>query len=117
MTIKGWGFGAKRGTSKVTFGHKAVTKYVSWSKARIKVKVPAMSVGRKAVRVRTEDGRSNASKGLAMVPLSRLMAELGCQAAYNLDGGQSAMMYFRGAIITDPYKGGRSITDVVYIGE
>ena len=63
------------------------------------------------------DGRSNASKGLAMVPLSRLMAELGCQAAYNLDGGQSAMMYFRGAIITDPYKGGRSITDVVYIGE
>ncbi len=62
------------------------------------------------------DGRSAQSKGLAMTPLSRFMSELGCKAAYNLDGGQSAMMYFRGEIITQPYNGGRKITDIVYIG-
>lgn len=62
------------------------------------------------------DGRTAQSKGLALRPLSRFMAELGCKAAYNLDGGQSAMMYFRGAIITQPYNGGRKISDIVYIG-
>lgn len=62
------------------------------------------------------DGRSSQSKGLAMTPLSRFMSELGCKQAYNLDGGQSAMMYFRGEIITEPYNGGRKISDIVYIG-
>lgn len=62
------------------------------------------------------DGRSAQSRGLAMTPLARFMADLGCIAAYNLDGGQSAMMYFRGEIISEPYKGGRKITDIVYIG-
>ncbi|MGI6635920.1 MAG: phosphodiester glycosidase family protein [Christensenellales bacterium] len=62
------------------------------------------------------DGRSAQSKGLALIPLSRFMSELGCKAAYNLDGGQSAMMYFRGQIITEPYNGGRKISDIVYIG-
>ena len=51
-----------------------------------------------------------------MIPLSRFMSELGCKAAYNLDGGQSAMMYFRGQIITEPYNGGRKISDIVYVG-
>ena len=62
------------------------------------------------------DGRSAQSKGLALIPLSRFMSELGCKAAYNLDGGQSAMMYFRGQIITEPYNGGRKISDIIYVG-
>jgi hypothetical protein len=59
VTISGSFFGARRGTSKVYFGTKAATKYVSWSASKIKVKVPRMSKGRKAVRVKTADGRSN----------------------------------------------------------
>ena len=55
----GWSFGASRGTSKVYFGTKAATKYVSWSKYKIKVRVPAMAKGRKAVTVRTRAGKSN----------------------------------------------------------
>ncbi len=62
------------------------------------------------------DGRSSNSRGLTITALAEFMASLGCQAAYNLDGGQSSLMYFRGAIITDPYRGGRQVTDVVYIG-
>ena len=38
----------------------AVTRYVSWSSTRIKVKVPAVSRGRKAVTIRTAGGKSNA---------------------------------------------------------
>ena len=55
----GWTFGATRGTSKVYFGAKAVTKYVSWSKYQIKVRVPSLSKGKKAVTVKTPAGKSN----------------------------------------------------------
>lgn len=60
VTITGWGFGRTRGTSKVYFGTKAVTKYVYWSAGKIKVKVPSLTKGRKAVTVRTSLGKSGA---------------------------------------------------------
>ncbi|MGI6688761.1 MAG: phosphodiester glycosidase family protein [Christensenellales bacterium] len=62
------------------------------------------------------DGRSGKNKGLTIEALSQLMKDLGCQAAYNLDGGQSAVLWFNGKAVNDPYKGGRRLTDIVYIG-
>lgn len=62
------------------------------------------------------DGRTSQSRGLTMEALSQLMKDLGCQSAYNLDGGQSAVMWFNGEIMNAPYKGGRRLTDIVYIG-
>ncbi|NLD03647.1 MAG: phosphodiester glycosidase family protein, partial [Clostridiales bacterium] len=35
----------------------------------------------------------------------------------NLDGGQSAVMMFMGQTVNQPYKGGRALNDMVYIGE
>ncbi len=61
------------------------------------------------------DGRSKASRGMTLIQLSRFMQELGCQTAYNLDGGQSAVLWFNGEIINKPYKGGRRLTDIVYV--
>ena len=63
------------------------------------------------------DGRQKDNRGLAMVPLSKFMSQLGCKSAYNLDGGQSAMLWFQGTVINTPYKGGRALTDIVYVGE
>ena len=63
------------------------------------------------------EGRQTNQKGLALVPLSNFMHEMGCVAAYNLDGGQSAMLWFNGRLINNPYNGGRALTDIVYIGE
>ena len=37
------------------------------------------------------------------------MEKIGCKAAYNLDGGQSALMWFNGRIVSTPYKNGRSV--------
>ena len=63
------------------------------------------------------DGRqSGYSKGMTMQQLSKLFESLGCKDAYNLDGGQSAMMVFRGEIVNQPYHGGRKISDILYIG-
>ena len=64
------------------------------------------------------DGRQNGySSGIKMADLSQLMYDLGCKVAYNLDGGQSSMMVFNGKFVNKPYKDGRSVSDIVYIGE
>jgi hypothetical protein len=60
VTIVGKHFGAARGAYKVLFGTKAATRYVFWSATKIKVRVPRITKGRKAVRVVTAVGRSNA---------------------------------------------------------
>jgi exopolysaccharide biosynthesis protein len=62
------------------------------------------------------DGRQrDYSLGLDMKELSSLFEKLGCKTAYNLDGGQSAMMTFEGELINQPYNGGRPSSDIVYI--
>ena len=69
------------------------------------------------------DGRKTKSKlekgqknlGIKMRDLALLMEELGCKAAYNLDGGQSSMLWYDGAVISTPHKGGRPVGDIVYI--
>ncbi len=57
------------------------------------------------------------NSGMTFSQLSAFMASLGCKAAYNLDGGQSALMWFNGSVISTPYKGGRNIGDIVIIKE
>ncbi len=64
------------------------------------------------------DGRDTGySQGLTMVELANLMKELGCTAAYNLDGGQTAQMVFDGKMVNQPYQNGRVVSDILYIGE
>lgn len=64
------------------------------------------------------DGRQPGySDGMEMSQLSLLFASLGCKVAFNLDGGQSTEMAFMGKIINQPYNGGRSTTDILYVGE
>ncbi len=49
------------------------------------------------------------------------MQELGCDIAYNLDGGGSSTMWFDGRVLNKPTTYGdvfeeRTISDIVYIG-
>jgi exopolysaccharide biosynthesis protein len=53
------------------------------------------------------DGRSEYSKGMTLEALSKYMKELGCTVAYNLDGGGSSTMIFKGKLINKP-EGGTS---------
>lgn len=67
------------------------------------------------------DGRSSESEGLSLYELAQVMKVLGCETAYNLDGGGSSTMYFNGQVINKPTTSGRSIkerevSDIVYIG-
>ena len=63
------------------------------------------------------DGRQGSySQGMSLSELSQAMIDLGCKDAYNLDGGQSSMLVFQGDIIGKPYKGGRSVSDIICFG-
>ena len=63
----------------------------------------------------TVDGRQKHSAGLEMKELSTLMEMLGCKVAFNLDGGESASLYWNGGIYSKPCNGGRDMADIVYL--
>jgi exopolysaccharide biosynthesis protein len=43
--------------------------------------------------------------------------DLGCKAAYNLDGGHSSFLTFEGKIASHPYKPKTKISDCIYLAE
>ncbi len=59
------------------------------------------------------------SYGYTLDELSRLFEDLGCTAAYNLDGGQSSVMVWDGGSVTvnTPAGGGRPVGDIIYIAK
>jgi len=61
----------------------------------------------------TVDGRGE-SAGLSMADLSALMKNLGCTAAYNLDGGATAAMAVNGELYSTP-SDTRSVSDVIFV--
>ena len=68
------------------------------------------------------DGRTNESVGLSLLELAGLMKDLGCETAYNLDGGGSSTMWFNGRVLNKPTTFGdtiaeRKISDIVYISK
>lgn len=67
------------------------------------------------------DGRTEESLGLSLFDLGNLMQDLGCDVAYNLDGGGSSTFWFNGEVLNKPTTYGdviqeRLISDIVYIG-
>lgn len=64
------------------------------------------------------DGRDEGySRGVTLSELAQIMADEGCKEAYNLDGGKSAAMVYKGEYVNQPADGGRSISDIIYIGQ
>ncbi|MDO5285578.1 MAG: phosphodiester glycosidase family protein [Actinomycetia bacterium] len=65
------------------------------------------------------DGRSPGySRGVTLPELATIMAGLGCQVAYNLDGGGSSAMWFDNDIVSRPRGTDkeRGTSDILYIG-
>ena len=62
------------------------------------------------------DGRGESS-GISLPRLSRLFDTLGCNAAYNLDGGNSSIMVWGNEVINNPSGGGRESSDALLIAE
>ncbi len=71
----------------------------------------------------TVDGRSDDSQGVRMIQMAELFYELGCKAAYNMDGGDSAQAYFNGKMYRvdqereDKGQLQRDLYDIICVGE
>ena len=64
------------------------------------------------------DGRGQGySNGASIRTLASFLSDLGCKAAYNLDGGASSVMVFDGQTVNMPSAGGRKISDVIMVCE
>lgn len=64
------------------------------------------------------DGRSEGySRGVTMPEFAQLFVDLGCQLAYNLDGGGSSVMYFNGSLVNNPLGKNteRGVSDILYL--
>lgn len=66
----------------------------------------------------TVDGRQEGySVGMTLDELAKLAESLGCEFAYNLDGGKSSVMVWRGDVANEPYEDGRESSDIIYIAD
>ena len=66
------------------------------------------------------DGRTGDNAGLSLYELAQVCIDNGATYAYNLDGGGSTTLYFKGEVINNPSSGNRSgersVSDIVYFG-
>lgn len=65
------------------------------------------------------DGRQPGySVGVTLGEMAQIFSDLGCRAAFNLDGGGSSMMYFRGELISQISSGSpRNLSDCVLFAD
>ena len=61
------------------------------------------------------DGRSLTNAGLTMKECANILEMNHCDIGYNLDGGGSSVMMFRGKVLNDPCYGERADIDYIYI--
>ncbi len=63
------------------------------------------------------DGRQKSSRGMFLTEMAKLFEELGCKAAYNLDGGHCSFMTMEDRIVSHPYKPEHKVTDGIFLME
>ena len=82
-------------------------------------KVPDRDGGVRPVEIlhQVDAQKRGASAGITLPDLSQLFYDLGCTAAYNLDGGNSSIMVWNNEVINDPSGGGRESSDALLIAE
>ena len=87
------------GPSLVAAGRVDVTRAAEGMSSYLDPRHPRTAIGARAdghVVLLTADGRTAAGAGVTLEELARLLRQLGCEQAINLDGGGSTTMWVRG---------------------
>lgn len=63
------------------------------------------------------DGRQKSTRGMFPEEMAKVFEDLGCRAAYNLDGGHCSFMTFQGRTANHPYKPEHEVTDGIFFKE
>jgi exopolysaccharide biosynthesis protein len=61
------------------------------------------------------DERSSSSRGMFLDEMASLFEGLGCQVAYNLDGGSCSAMMFQGSCANLTDRSGRKVSDAIVV--
>ncbi len=86
--------------------------YTQFNLSRPEPRCAIGQVGKLEYLLVVADGRSKNSDGATGDEMAAFMAAQGCQVAYNLDGGDTAMMWFGGDYYSRKTK--RSQSDIIY---
>lgn len=63
------------------------------------------------------DGRQKSSRGMFLDEMAKVFEDLGCKAAYNLDGGHCSFMTIKDQVANNPYKPEHEVEDGIFITE
>jgi len=63
------------------------------------------------------DGRQKTSRGMFPEEMAKVFENLGCKAAYNLDGGHCSFMTLKNQVVNHPYKPEHEVEDGIFIVE
>ena len=63
------------------------------------------------------DGRQDSSRGMFLDEMAQVFEDLGCKAAYNLDGGHCSFMTMKNQVANHPYKPEHEVEDGIFITE
>lgn len=63
------------------------------------------------------DGRQESTRGMFLEEMAKVFEDLGCRAAYNLDGGHCSFMTFGDKTANHPYKPEHEVSDGIFIRE
>ncbi len=63
------------------------------------------------------DGRQEESRGMFPGEMTKVFEDLGCKAAYNLDGGHCSFMTMQNQVVNHPYKPKHEVQDGIFIME
>lgn len=63
------------------------------------------------------DGRQKDTRGMFLEEMAKVFEDLGCKAAYNLDGGHCSFMTFQGNVANHPYRPKHEVPDGIFITE
>lgn len=107
------------GPSLLDKSGKAKTKFLTWD--YIKESHPRTAIGYYEPGhycFLVADGRkTGAARGMYLEEMAQVFADLGCAAAYNLDGGQRSFMTLQNNMASSPYKPSQTIYDAIMLVE
>ena len=63
------------------------------------------------------DGRQKSTRGMFLDEMAAFFEQLGCKAAYNLDGGHCSFMTLGDQVVNHPYKPEHEVEDGIFITE
>lgn len=105
------------GSSLLDENGKAKTDFLTWDyikESHPRTEIGYYEPGHYCLLV-VDGRRKNYSRGMFLDEMAKLFENLGCKAAYNLDGGHCSFMTFGENIESRPYKPEHKIPDGIFI--